>query len=89
MGQMLSKCANPECAKSFQYFRDGKLFQVRLDGGEALQPPGPPQVSQKKQASIERFWLCGDCSRSMTLVYQRGKGTITVPLHAARSANAS
>jgi hypothetical protein len=34
----------------------------------------------KPRHRIEYFWLCGNCSASMTLTFQRGKGVVMVPL---------
>jgi hypothetical protein len=77
---MLSKCANPDCNTPFHYLRDGKLYQIdtanSAEQGAALQFISEP----KRPHKIEFFWLCGLCSASMTLTFQRGKGVITVPL---------
>jgi len=80
---MLSKCANPDCSASFHYLRDGKLFQIDMhDGGDATYA-GPQLVSDKKpQHRIEYFWLCAQCSTTMTLALQPGKGVVAVPLPA-------
>ena len=76
---MLSKCANPECTAPFHYLRDGKLFQI--DTSALSQSAGPQLVNEAKPAHrIEYFWLCTQCSSSMTLTFQRGKGVVTVPL---------
>jgi len=77
---MLSKCANPECSAPFYYLRDGKLFQI--DTSVSIpQSAGPQLVNEAKpRHRIEYFWLCGNCSASMTLTFQRGKGVVMVPL---------
>ena len=77
---MLSKCANPDCTASFQYLRQGKLFQIDSEAGDARHPA--PQLLDGKRPSrrIEYFWLCGRCASEMTLAFERGKGVITVPL---------
>ena len=76
---MLSKCANPECTAPFHYLRDGKLFQI--DTSALSQSAGPQLVNEVKPPHrIEYFWLCTQCSSSMTLTFQRGKGVVTVPL---------
>jgi hypothetical protein len=48
---VVHKCANSKCEIPFLYFRSGKIFQF----------PRP-----EKQGA-ESFWLCGDCSRELTL----------------------
>lgn len=80
---MLSKCANPQCNASFQYLRDGKLFQIEIGGGPRLVTDNTPQ------SRVEYFWLCTGCAASMTLAYQHGKGVSAIPLHGARRAAAS
>ena len=53
---MLAKCCNPSCAHSFRYLSDGKLF--RLENDPALRHSDPTK---------EYFWLCPECSATMTL----------------------
>jgi hypothetical protein len=70
---MVSKCANPACSKRFLYLHQGKLFnlaptpQVEAAGGDFV------------PALYERFWLCDDCCKRMTLVWG-GTGIKLVPL---------
>jgi hypothetical protein len=87
---MVSKCANPKCSAPFQYFREGKIFQVEVDGSGGIRPTGPQLVSSsRKTPRLEHFWLCGKCSTTMTLMLERGKGVSAVPRVNARSAVAS
>jgi hypothetical protein len=60
---MLSKCANPECGENFRYLHDGKIFR--------LSPTTEVHIAAGtfKPALHERFWLCGRCSKNMTLVW--------------------
>ena len=75
---MVSKCANPGCSAPFHYLRDGKVFQLQIEGRLA---PGPQLLHPAKPAShVEHFWLCGACSSIMTLLVDNGK-VVTVPLH--------
>jgi len=30
---MLAKCANPACTAPFLYLREGKLYQIEMEGG--------------------------------------------------------
>lgn len=59
---MLSKCANPECSAVFRYLHLGKIFHLSV-----------PEAEASSGASIslrhERFWLCDQCSKKMTLVW--------------------
>jgi hypothetical protein len=74
---MLSKCANPECAAPFHYLREGKLFQIERRNG-TLSIAGPQLVGDTR--SVEHFWLCGPCSETMTLAFERQQGLIVIPL---------
>src|SRR5579863_3500932 len=60
---MLSKCANPECSEQFRYLHQGKLFHLS---------PTPNLLvvdDDSYDYLYERFWLCDQCSRTMTLVW--------------------
>jgi hypothetical protein len=86
---MLSKCANPACTAPFHYLRDGKLFQIDTAVGSP-HSPGPELVTEPRHPQrIEFFWLCAQCSTTMTLAFQRGKGVVMVPLPAANSRQAA
>lgn len=66
---MLSKCANPECSTTLLYLREGKVFKVESDAS------GPISISGKKQVRrVEHFWLCGKCSESQTLFFDKEYG---------------
>ena len=67
---MVSKCANPACSATFQYMHEGRLFQVGV-GSAAPEP--------EKAATLERFWLRGECSTKMTVV-SSPDGVLVVPL---------
>ena len=61
---MLSKCANPECGEVFRYLHQGKIFH--------LPPTLEPQATTAPGSSPplrERFWLCAQCSKRMTLIW--------------------
>lgn len=62
---MVGKCANPECAATFRYLHEGRLFQVdmrRVSGGHEgiCEFCGHPH-------HVRHFWLCNACARTMTL----------------------
>jgi len=94
-GIMLSRCANVECSKPFLRLREGRLFLVETDRltrpGESA---GPPFVrARQKQRQVEHFWLCDDCAAQFTLIYERERGVVLLPLRrpaaTARAASAS
>jgi hypothetical protein len=51
---MASQCANPDCRRELRYLRDGKIYAFAMSTGNGSK-------------SLEHFWLCGECSKSMTL----------------------
>jgi hypothetical protein len=53
---MISKCANPACAKML----------MRLDGGRFFGFP------TREKGGIEHFWLCTKCSKIYTLKLTQG-----------------
>ena len=83
---MLSKCANPACAKRFRYFHEGKLFRMAV----SVENGGDPEAGTKKSSDrIEFFWLCDQCRTELTLTFKVGMGVTTVPLAPATLAAAS
>ena len=60
---MLSKCANPGCSEVFRYLHEGKVFH--------LSPTPKVQMAAGSASSSlhERFWLCDECSKRMTVVW--------------------
>ncbi len=72
---MLSKCANPECAETFRYLHEGKLFYL------ATTPETETAMAMESPEVRERFWLCAQCSKQMTLVWG-GTEVKVVPLAA-------
>jgi len=70
---MLSKCANPNCFEQFRYLHLGKLFH--------LSPvPDLEQMTEDTCGGIyERFWLCEECCKKLTVVWD-GEQAQVVPL---------
>lgn len=73
---MVSKCANPACSERFLYLHQGKLFN--LAPTLEIEEAGAGFVP----ALYERFWLCDQCCKRMTLVWG-GTGVKLVPTPAA------
>jgi hypothetical protein len=70
---MLSKCANPGCFANFRYLHEGRVFRLeRTD-------PRHDTVGEHAR-SVEYFWLCERCSRSLKPVYEYGCVTVH-PIH--------
>lgn len=64
---MFSKCANPDCAISFDYWQ-GRLFRFPRS-----HPEGEAPVNTH---SVQHFWLCNQCSETYTLEYREGRGVL-------------
>ena len=73
---MVSKCANPDCNTRFRYLRNGKLFRFEVAVGTLDSAKG-----KKPAHKLEHFWLCEECSSSLTLRYDSNQGLMVVPLH--------
>jgi len=70
---MVSKCANSACSATFRYLHQGTLFHVEIASA------GPEKAGNYETATLERFWLCAECSRKMTVVSDP-TGILVVPL---------
>lgn len=82
---MLSKCANPLCSASFQYFRQGKVFEVQSN---LVHPTviTPIALTRREPSRVEHFWLCSDCCGTMTIAVNKKREVSVVPIANARSA---
>ena len=67
---MVSKCANPACSATFRYMHEGTLFHLPVESSASW---------PEKGTGLERFWLCDECSRKMTVVCGPD-GVLVVPL---------
>jgi hypothetical protein len=77
---VVSKCANPECAATFRYFHLGKLFRLEIDSGlDRRRSLGTDDALRKPLRRIEFYWLCENCSRRMTIVFEKGMGVSARP----------
>jgi len=59
---MVSNCANPSCSARFRYLHEGKLFHV------PVVTTAPDNSTSSGAPTLERFWLCEECSSRMTVV---------------------
>ena len=62
---MLAKCANPICGAHFRYLNQGRIYNVPIYENESKSCVWPQR--------IEHFWLCAQCSVTLTLVLKDGK----------------
>ncbi len=68
---MLAKCSNPDCSAQFLHLKNGRLFVV--DSSSAL-------LRDNKPATREYFWLCRNCSSTMTLRLERDGAIVAVSM---------
>jgi hypothetical protein len=64
---MISKCANPHCEISFDYWR-GRFFRFRKNHPEGAEPTNAHFV--------QHFWLCERCFGIYTLERQCKVGVV-------------
>lgn len=77
---MVSKCANPECAATFRYFHQGKLFRLETETGlDRRRSMGGEDAPRKPLRHLEFYWLCENCAQKMTVVFEKGVGVSARP----------
>ena len=97
---MVAKCANPACSTPFHYLREGKVFRVEVDVTPAAIPGDNADFSnrnkvpflvktRKPNRKVEHFWLCGPCSQTMSLTFDKDLGINVTPKAQARAASAA
>ena len=84
---MVSRCANPNCVATFRYFHQGKLFRLETEAGfDRRRALGDDEAMKKPLRRIEFYWLCEECAKKMTLVFEKGAGVSARPNVGARAA---
>jgi hypothetical protein len=97
---MVSKCANPACSTPFHYLREGKIFRVEVEitppvtSEETIELTDGSKVpfliaSRKPGRKVEHFWLCGPCSQTMNLLFDKDSGINVIPKRPVRMAAAA
>lgn len=78
---MISKCANPACSARFLYLHAGTLFRFEREAIEDKEPLlGFDPALHRHSTGVEFFWLCENCSATLTLTYGKGVGVRALPL---------
>jgi hypothetical protein len=97
---MVSKCANPACSTPFHYLREGKIFRVEVEvtppltGQETVELSDGKKfpfllASSKPTRKTEHYWLCGPCSQTLNLQFDKDAGLTVLPKERARAAHAA
>lgn len=87
---MVTNCANPGCQSTLQSFVEGRFFHfdivsVSVSAGDA----GDGGFDEQPQRQNIDYWLCGDCSASLSLVLEPVRGLKLVPLGNPRAISRS
>jgi len=77
---MIEKCVNPACSTRFRYLHEGKLFV--LEAGEDAGPVAPSSGGSRRPRRLRLFWMCEPCSRTMTIIIEKGREIRLAPLSA-------
>jgi hypothetical protein len=79
---MVSTCANPSCSTPLRYLRDGRIYQfeVRTCTSSDGASEAASQRGKKTSRRVDHFWLCGNCSSHLTLVFDPLGGVKAVPM---------
>ena len=79
---MFARCSLGAMALAAFYLHEGKLFrfdrEAKADSQFLL---GFDPALGKRSRGVEFFWLCPKCAGSLTLIYCRGVGVTTHPVH--------
>jgi hypothetical protein len=76
---MTSHCANPDCAVPLRLLSDGRLYQFEVRPQAQKESVAPNKTGR----SVSHFWLCGECSSKLTLVFDQMKAVVVKPSAAA------
>jgi hypothetical protein len=76
---VVSKCANSDCAATFRYFHQGKLFRQEIEAGLERRRALGNDEKKKPLRRIEFYWLCENCAQKMTIVFEKGVGVAARP----------
>jgi len=60
--------------------KDGRLFQFEVRPQKISPEPASPPNSTR---TVSHFWLCGECSSKLTLVFDQIKAVVVKPSAAA------
>jgi len=73
---MIVQCANPACAAPLRYLFGGRLFQFGVRAHDAERTA---HLSSRTR-QVAHFWLCGQCSSTLSLTFDLREGVKLVPL---------
>lgn len=66
---MVSKCANPDCSAAFRYLHEGRIFHL-------TPTPAVRTATRDRRTLHERFWLCEECVKTLTVVWDGARAKV-------------
>lgn len=72
---MVQKCSNPECEAAYRYASRGQLFSFEIRHPVAPCRDVPTAICEKHPShAMIHFWLCDNCSRTLSLRFSMNDG---------------
>lgn len=84
---MLAHCANSSCRVAFDYRLGGVFFRFTKRGAKLQLSRGHSNSTHNHE--VQHFWLCGQCSKTFTLICTDGAGVQLRPVAPEESAEVS
>jgi hypothetical protein len=72
---VLCKCANHVCSNQFRYLHQGTLFEIEVQYSGSRSANGPREPGNST-VQIERWWLCDQCVRYITVQFDKQHGLV-------------
>jgi len=76
-------CANPQCRRDAQYFRDGSLVLVEFESGPNHRFEHEDEGFPTRSSPRKFFWLCADCASQFLLKSWTRFGVVLEPIKQA------
>lgn len=76
---MISHCANPDCGKPFHYLHGGRLYRFDVAPPNLTSEEIPNAICSIGPAQTAVFfWLCEQCSSSLSLNFDGRRVSVTL-----------
>ena len=84
---MVSQCSNPSCRRPLSALSEGRLYQFEIVSiSISAVDSSAEDLDETPQRQAANFWLCSQCSLTMTLSLEPQEGLKLVPIEEERSA---
>jgi hypothetical protein len=79
--KMVVQCVNPSCCRPLTSLSEGRLFQFEITSISVSAVDDELQeFDETPRRETSNFWLCAQCSRTLTMVMEPVHGLKLVPL---------